>query len=110
MIKHTDFLLLIFKLFVYLATLSLSCGMWDVHCVMRDLLMWCVDSGCGTQAPEHVGSVAAMLELSCSKACGILVPQPGMKPTSPALQGEFLALDHQGIPMDFLKVSFCFFF
>ena len=28
----------------------------------------------------------------------ILVPQPGIKPTSPALQGEFLTLDHQGSP------------
>ena len=44
MIKHVDFVLLIFRFFVYLATWSLSCGMWDVHCVMQDLLMWCADS------------------------------------------------------------------
>ena len=36
-----------------------------------------------------MGLVVAMLGLSCSKANGILVPQPGMKPTSPAFQGEF---------------------
>ena len=28
--------------------------------------------------------------LSCSVACGILVPQPGIEPTCPELQGEFL--------------------
>ena len=28
--------------------------------------------------------------LRCSKACGILVPWPGIKPTSLALQGRFL--------------------
>ena len=31
-------------------------------------------------------------------ACGILVPQPGIKPTSPASEGQFLALDYQGSP------------
>ena len=29
--------------------------------------------------------------LSCSLACGILVPWPGIEPTSPALVGRFLA-------------------
>ena len=28
--------------------------------------------------------------LNCSSACGILVPQPGTKPASPALEGRFL--------------------
>ena len=31
-----------------------------------------------------------LLGPSCSAACGILVPQPGIKPTSPALRGRFL--------------------
>ena len=30
------------------------------------------------------------LRLSCSEACGILVPWPGIEPMSPALQGRFL--------------------
>ena len=32
---------------------------------------------------------------SCSVACGILVPQPGIKPTSPVLQGGFLTTGPQ---------------
>ena len=35
-------------------------------------------------------SAVAVLCLRCSAACGILVPWQGIKPTSPALQGEFL--------------------
>ena len=56
------------------------------------------------QALEHVGSVCAVRRLSgcsswaslvvvhglsCPTACGILVPRPGIEPTSPALEGEF---------------------
>ena len=39
-------------------------------------------SSCGAWAPERVGSIVA--------ACGILIPQPGIEPTSPALEGGFL--------------------
>ena len=28
--------------------------------------------------------------LSCPEACGILIPQPGIEPASPALEGRFL--------------------
>jgi len=35
-------------------------------------------------------------ELSCSKPCRILVPQPGIKPASPALQGGFLTTGPEG--------------
>ena len=37
-----------------------------------------------------VGSVVTPHGFSCPKACGILVPQPGIEPMSPALQGESL--------------------
>ena len=43
-------------------------------------------SGCVTWVPEHLGSVVAAGRLSCSIACGILVPQPGIEPMSPELQ------------------------
>ena len=62
--------------FLFLA-LGLCCGAWAFS--SRDA--W---------APEHVGSVAAVCGLSCPVACGILVPQPGIEPGSPALQGRFL--------------------
>ena len=38
-----------------------------------------------------MGSVVTAL--SCSAACGILVPQPSIKPMSPALQGGFLTTE-----------------
>ena len=44
---------------------------------------------------QHRDSLVVAHGLSCSTACGILVPQPGIEPVSPALQGRFLPLDHQ---------------
>ena len=68
-------------LFIYLAALGLSRGMRILHCSTF--------SSCGTQAD----SVVALLGLSCSAACGILVPQPRIKPTFPALQCRFLTTE-----------------
>ena len=42
-------------------------------------------SSCGARC-----SAVVVHGLSGSVACGILVPQPGVKPVSPALQGRFL--------------------
>ena len=40
---------------------------------------------------QHVGeSVVGAHRLRCSSACGILVPQPGMPPVSPELEGRSL--------------------
>ena len=47
---------------------------------------------------RHASSVVVACELSCSVACGILVPRPGIEPGSPALEGDSLPLDHQGSP------------
>ena len=47
-------------------------------------------SSCGLWTPEHLGSVVAAHELSGPLACRILVPRPGIKPTSSALEGRFL--------------------
>ena len=50
-------------------------------------------SGCSVQASlgvarglEHTSSVVVALGLSCFAACGMLVPQPGIEPESPALE------------------------
>ena len=43
-----------------------------------------------------VGSVVAGHRLSCPKACGILVPRPGIESMSPALAGEFLTTGPPG--------------
>ena len=48
------------------------------------------------QAPENVGSVVAVRELSCPTAWGILVLQPGIEPASPALEGGFLTTGPPG--------------
>ena len=53
------------------------------------LLLWSMDSSCSVQALEHAGSVVVGCGLSCSAACGILVPQPGTEPTFPAPQDGF---------------------
>ena len=47
-------------------------------------------SCCGMQVPEREGSVVTARGLCCPSACGILVPRPGIKPASPALQEGFL--------------------
>ena len=38
-----------------------------------------------------VGSADLAHRLSCSIACGILIPRPGVEPVSPALAGGFLS-------------------
>ena len=97
-------------IYCYLAASGLSCGTQDLHCVMWEISFWSMDcalaecrlqsrwapavAACrlpsgGTEAPAHVGSVAAVPRLSCSAAWGILVPQPGIEPVSPALQDRF---------------------
>ena len=74
----------------YLAALGLTCG-------MLDLSLWCVAFSCyGTRALEHMGLLVAVRRLSCSKACGILVPQPEIEPVSPALKGRFLTAGPPG--------------
>ena len=47
-------------------------------------------SSCGVWAPEHADSVIAVLGLSCSRACGVLVPWPEIKLTSLALESGLL--------------------
>ena len=43
-----------------------------------------------------LSSVVAACRLSCSEACGILVPQPGIDPLFPELQGGFLSTRSPG--------------
>ena len=50
---------------------------------------------CGLQT---AASVIVALRLSCSEACGILVPKPGIKPLSAALAGRFLTTGPPGKP------------
>ena len=45
---------------------------------------------CSSWALELVSSIVVARGLTCSVACGILVPWPRVKPTSPASRGRFL--------------------
>ena len=49
------------------------------------------------------GSVVRVHGLSFHEACGILVPQPGIEPASPALEGRFFTTEPPG---KFLSVSY----
>ena len=64
---------ILFSFFHYLATLGLSCSIWDLHSVLWDLLLR-GPSNCGVQALEHMGPVVVAHRLSCPTARGILVP------------------------------------
>ena len=78
---HSDvlYIYIYFLIFNYLAMSGLSCGMWDVCCIMQDLLWWCTVSvvalcgfsSCNTQAPECTGSLIVAHGLSCPATCGI---------------------------------------
>ena len=63
---------------IYSAALSVSCDTRDVCCGTHAL-------HCGVHA-----SLVVAHRLSCPAACGILIPQPGIEPMSPALEGRFL--------------------
>jgi hypothetical protein len=53
------------------------------------LLLQSMDSGCRLQELWCVGSVVLVHGFGCPEACGILVPRPGIEPTSLALEGRF---------------------
>ena len=69
---------------------GLGCSMWALSYVMQNLLLQCT------------GSLVEVHRLSCSVACGILVPQPEIKLVLPVLQGGHLT---SGPPGKSLKVS-----
>ena len=45
---------------------------------------------------EHTGSVGAVRGLSCFREYGILIPQPGIRPSSPGLKSGFLTTGPPG--------------
>ena len=61
---------------------GLSWSMQDLCCVLQALSLWHRVSSCSG--------------LSCSEACWILTPWPGIKPASPALGGGFLTTGPAG--------------
>ena len=83
---YASFFFFFFKfLKISLAVSGLSCGTQDLCWILWDLSLqlWCSGSTVAVLRLQSTG-------LSCSVARGILVPQAGMAPVSPALQGKFL--------------------
>ena len=73
--SHQFLFFSIFRVFVYLfGCPCLHCSTWTSLVAVHGL------SGCDTW-------------FTCCTICGILVPWPGIKPTSPALEGRFLNLN-----------------
>ena len=72
-----------------------SCGAWAPELTGSVVAVHGL-STCGAQALERMGSVVAACGLSCPVACGILVPRPGIKPVSLALEGGFLTTEPPG--------------
>ena len=86
--------------------------MWDLHCILQNLIIrvqglsgsvecspeWASFCKCSTWTLEYMGSIVVAHELNCSVVHGILVPQPGMKPTAPASQRRFLTTGPPGKP------------
>ena len=92
--------------FAFLTDFLFGCvGSWLQHAgFWRHLASFIAAHGltsCGAWALELVDSVAVAGELGCPVACGILVPGPGVKPVTPALQGGFLTT---GLPGKYLEV------
>ena len=81
-----------FSFFISLASLGLSCDAWGLH--------WGVRSVVATRGLSLglEGSVVGSCGRHCSTACGIFIPQPGIKPVSPVLQGRFLTTGPPGKP------------
>ena len=77
----------IFKMLIYLIYLAAS----SLSCFMPDLSLW------------HPASLVTVHGLNCSEPRGILVPEPGIEPMSPALQGRFLST---GLPGKFPQYLF----
>ena len=89
---------LFYILFIYLAPLGLSCSMQDLHCSLWDSLVL----ACRLQSLW--ASVSVAQRISCPGAHGILVPQPGVEPGPPALQGRFFTRPPRKSQIDVLSL------
>ena len=69
--------------------LGLSYGVWALHCSARAPLH-------RMPSLEHAGSVVVVVSLG---------PRPRIKPTSPALEGEFLTIGPPGMSPPFISLK-----
>ena len=85
---HFSFFFLIF-IYLFMAVSGLKLRHAGSFVVAYSLL-----SSCSLRVPECVGSIVA--------AHGILVPQPGIEPVSPELEGGFLTTAPPGKSQQFI--------
>ena len=78
--------------------MDLSCGTRNIHCAMlASAVAACSLSLIVAHGLQSMwASVVGVHRLSCSEACEILVPRPGIKPSSPALQAGLLTSGPSG--------------
>ena len=65
-----------------------------LHCSPQASLI--VTLGLQNAQPQQLCCVGSACRLSCSTDCDILVPQPGMKPMSPELEGWYITTGPPG--------------
>ena len=82
--------------FVVVRGLLSSCGVWAAGSVGS------VVGGTWALLLKCASSVVVSRGLSSSPACGILVPQPGIEPMSPALEGGFFTTGPLGKSLHWL--------
>ena len=81
---------MIYFLLICLAASVPSCDAQDLYRIMRDLLLLCMRSLVVARGIRSAQASVVAVRHSRSTDCRVLVPRPGIEPTSPALQGRFL--------------------
>ena len=97
---------------------NLACMQWEIWCLF-ELCLFLIFPYLFIYFGLYQVLVAAcrllitLCRLNCSSgmgnSCGILAPQPGIKPTSPALAGEFLATEPPGKSLSYVSLHMAFY-
>ena len=88
-------------LFIWLCwALAAAHGIFIAACGIFRCGIWASLSSFGPWIPGCADLYFAAPGLSCLAACGILVPQAGIRPESSALEGRFLTTGPPGKPPD----------
>ena len=77
---------------------------WSLFFIFLKIFIHLTASGLGCHTQDlsfrRTASLVVVHGLRCSVAHGVLVPQPGTEPTSPAVQGGFLTTRPPGKSLD----------
>ena len=98
-LRHVGSCVVVLWLFVVVHGLLFSCGMqvFSSPVAARGLQStWALQFVAHGLSLRRRSSVVVACGLSCPVACGILVPQPGIEPVSPALKGRFFTTGPPG--------------